>query len=63
MKDQKRKTVDRQPVSDGDTRPDKQPGQEKIIRSSSHVLKKEQEKLTKERAADTNTLEDFKDAK
>lgn len=48
------------PVADGDTRPDTQPiekDRKKMPNAGSG------KKLTKGRAADVNTLEDFKDAK
>jgi hypothetical protein len=47
------------PVSDGDTRPDYQ---ERAARFLSEK-EKAKKKLTSERAADNNSLEDFKDAK
>jgi hypothetical protein len=47
------------PVSDGDTRPDHQERAARLLNEKA----KAEKNLTSERAADNNSLEDFKDAK
>lgn len=64
MKDKQAKKIREQketPITDGDTRPD---GQEIANHSnnSSPLTTKKKTGLTKERAADINSLEDYKDA-
>ena len=61
MKDKNRKKIERRqtPVSDGDTRPDTQPSG----KNSTPPNLDQDEKVTKERGADVNSLEDYKDAK
>lgn len=50
------------PIRDGDTRPDQNlEGTEK--KKASSPLASKPSKITKERAADINSLEDYKDAK
>jgi hypothetical protein len=55
----KKKKEPETPVPDGDTRPDQ--NQEPDL-SIGTVAGQHKKKITKERGADTNTLEDFKDA-
>jgi hypothetical protein len=50
------------PIQDGDTRPDQNTGSG-ATENTSPIPKKNSKKLTKERGADTNTMEDYKDAK
>jgi len=59
----KAKINQEEPVSDGDTRPDHQDRENDEIRKADLVAKKGDKKLSPERSGDTNTLEDFKDAK
>jgi hypothetical protein len=63
MKNKENKKTEAQkqtPIIDGDTRPDKQ---ETVIDKKVSANTKKEKKFTKERGADINTLEDFKDAK
>lgn len=50
------------PIIDGDARPDEQ---ERAARAEKYLSEKEKtgKKLTEERSADINSLEDYKDAK
>jgi hypothetical protein len=50
------------PIQDGDTRPDQNIDGKPAKDAGSPVASKKQ-KITKERGADVNSLEDFKDAK
>lgn len=59
----KKKEVERTPIMDGDTRPDKQEEAATMERKSSPVPRKKDMKFTEPRSADTDSLEDFKDAK
>ena len=63
MKDRNKnreKELKQTPVSDGDTRPDQQP---EGVRSEPFPLMKDiKNKVSEERSADTNSLEDYKDA-
>jgi hypothetical protein len=61
MKD-KNKIKRETPIQDGDTRPDQNLHGESRKKAGS-PLGSEKKKLTKERGADMNTLEDYKDAK
>jgi hypothetical protein len=61
MKD-KNKEKRETPIQDGDTRPD-QNLHGKEDRDAGSPLASKKKKLTDERGADMNTLEDFKDAK
>jgi hypothetical protein len=60
MKNENKRKIEEQrqtPVSDGDTRPDQQP-------EGAWPLSNEyKDKVTKERGADVNSLEDYKDGK
>lgn len=64
MKDEKQKRIEEQtPIMDGDTRPDKQEEAVTQERKRGPVPHKKEKKVTKERGADVDSLEDFKDAK
>jgi hypothetical protein len=56
----KKQKDERTPIIDGDSRPDKNIEPDRVIGT---VKRKSEKKITTERAADTDTLEDFKDAK
>ena len=59
MKNDKSKQEKKSPIHDGDTRPDKN-----IEKTSPGTRSgKKQKKFTKERSADINSIEDYKDAK
>jgi hypothetical protein len=60
MKNKKNTTERDTPIRDGDTRPDQNVDGLKEEKPTSPVAGKN--KITKERAADVNSLEDFKDA-
>jgi hypothetical protein len=58
----KKKNIERDtPIRDGDTRPDQ--NIEGNTQKQSSPLASDKSKFTKERAADINSLEDYKDAK
>jgi hypothetical protein len=62
-KDKEKKHIQEpSPIMDGDTRPDKQEEAVTMERKPSSAPGKEK-KLTEERGADIDSLEDFKDAK
>ena len=62
MEDDKRTQEEREtPIRDGDTRPDQDIHGDRPKHSS--PLASDKKKMTKERAADLNSLEDFKDAR
>jgi hypothetical protein len=50
------------PIQDGDARPDKHT-ESSMKENTSPIPKKHSKKITKERAADSNTMDDYKDAK
>ena len=56
-------TEDETPIIDGDARPDKQGGDvgSNTSTSTSPLANKKDKNLTKARASDLNSLEDFKD--
>lgn len=51
---------ERTPIADGDARPDHQ---EDALKAGEKKSREDNKKLTAERGADTDSLEDFKDAK
>lgn len=65
MKNKETKKIQEQkgtPIVDGDTRPDEQENANEAS-NNSPLANKKKKSLTKERAADINSLEDYKDAK
>lgn len=56
----KKQNDEQKPIIDGDSRPDKNVEPDRAIGT---VKRRPEKKITKERAADKNSLEDFKDAK
>jgi hypothetical protein len=66
MKDEEKekKNIEEQtPIIDGDARPDKQEEAVTMERKPSSTPHKKEKKLTDERGADVDSLEDFKDAR
>lgn len=65
MKDKKKKPIieEQTPIMDGDSRPDKQEEAVTMERKRGPMPHKKEKKVTKERGADVDSLEDFKDAK
>lgn len=61
MKNKKKNTERETPIRDGDTRPDANIDGETKPKSS--PVASGEKNVTKERAADVNSLEDYKDAK
>ena len=61
MKKREQKRTAPSPVEDGDTRPDMQPAGD--VGKTSAASDETGSRVTKERGADTNSLEDYKDAK
>jgi hypothetical protein len=61
MKNKNKNPDDQTPIRDGDTRPDQ--NIEGKTKKPSSPLSSEKSPTTKERAADVNSLEDYKDAK
>jgi hypothetical protein len=51
------------PIRDGDSRPDQNVEGKTNNRQSGSPLASQKKKMTKERGADVNSIEDFKDAK
>jgi hypothetical protein len=65
MKNKDKKVQERKetPIVDGDARPDNQLGPDDQTRKKGVIIPKDKDIVSKERAADTNSLEDYKDAK
>ena len=61
-RDKKKKAAADTPIADGDTRPD-QLDETRIRKKMSEPEKSKEKKFSSSRAADINSLEDFKDEK
>jgi hypothetical protein len=62
-KDEKTISENSVPIIDGDARPDMGVEKDPATKSKPVLVKNEKEKFTKSRTGDTDSIEDYKDAK